>query len=272
MTRATAKEVSIPVQTAPPLPGMLVLPPNATSIVLFAHGSGSSRFSPRNREVAATLQRGGIGTLLFDLLTEPESRDRQLVFDIALLAQRLSAARRWLTGEAATAELAAGYFGASTGAAAALVAAADHPEGVHAIVSRGGRPDLAGEALARVTAPTLLIVGGGDRSVLELNEAAFRALRGEKRLEIVAGATHLFEEPGAMEQVATLATEWFSAHLGAPTRPPRRDDRGGAAPPGRRRHGRAGGDRRENSFTLLSIRAIARSPYSTAPPCPPRGG
>jgi pimeloyl-ACP methyl ester carboxylesterase len=195
------------------LPGTLTVPRGAKGVVLFAHGSGSSRHSPRNRDVAEVLHRAGMGTLLFDLLSETEGLDRRLVFDIELLAQRLDVARRWLVEQPGLEGLAVGYFGASTGAAAALVAAADHP--VSAIVSRGGRPDLAGEALARVTSPTLLIVGGADAGVLELNEAALHRLRGEKRLVIVPGATHLFEEPGALDRVARLATDWFLAHLRA---------------------------------------------------------
>jgi dienelactone hydrolase len=212
MNTRMERDVMIPAAAAA-LPGTLVLPAGAPGVVLFAHGSGSSRLSPRSREVAAVLQRAGIGTLLFDLLTEAEAHDRRLVFDIELLARRLEEARRWLHEEPAMQSLAVGYFGASTGAAAALIAAADQPGTVRAIVSRGGRPDLAGEALERVTAPTLLIVGGADIGVVELNESAYRRLRGEKRLAIVPGATHLFEEAGALEQVARLASEWFRQHL-----------------------------------------------------------
>jgi putative phosphoribosyl transferase len=198
------------------LPGTLALPVGCRAIVAFAHGSGSSRLSPRNQLVAEALQRAGIGTLLFDLLTEPEARDRRNVFDIELLAERLDRARRWLEADAGAASCALGYFGASTGAAAALVAEANHPHSVAAIVSRGGRPDLAGEALVRVTAPTLLIVGSDDYQVLELNRAALRQLRAPKQLSVVPGATHLFDEPGTLEQVAQLATEWFAAHLVKP--------------------------------------------------------
>lgn len=212
MYQPVEREVRIPAQ-AVSLPGTLVVPAGAAGVVLFAHGSGSSRLSPRNREVATVLQRAGIGTLLFDLLTEPESFDRRHVFDIELLATRLNAARDWLVREPGREALAIGYFGASTGAAAALVAAADHPESVAAVVSRGGRPDLAGEALERVRAPTLLIVGGDDTGVVELNQGALQQLRCEKRIAIVPGATHLFEEPGTLEEVASLATAWFAAHL-----------------------------------------------------------
>jgi putative phosphoribosyl transferase len=212
MVRQVEREVGIPAQGAW-LPGTLVVPAGASGVVLFAHGSGSSRLSPRNREVAAVLQRGGIGTLLFDLLTEPESLDRRHVFDIERLAARLDDARAWLVQQPGMEEVAVGYFGASTGAAAALVAVADHPGTVRAVVSRGGRPDLAGEALGRVTAPTLLIVGGADTGVVELNEAAFQRLRGEKRIAIVPGATHLFDEPGTLEEVARLARSWFATHL-----------------------------------------------------------
>jgi putative phosphoribosyl transferase len=195
--------------------GELVLA--GASVVVFAHGSGSSRHSPRNRHVAAQLREAGHGTLLIDLLTaEEEARDTrtgELRFDIALLAHRLLAATDWLGRREETAGLAVGYFGASTGAAAALVAAAERADVVGAVVSRGGRPDLAGGALARIRAPTLLIVGGADEVVLELNRRAFEVLTGERRLEIVAGATHLFEEPGALDQVAGLAGDWFRLHL-----------------------------------------------------------
>ncbi len=202
------------------LEGNLVVPTGATGVVLFAHGSGSSRHSPRNRYVAQVLNQGGMATLLIDLLTADEEaidlQTARLRFDIALLAERLGGATDWLAGEPTTTRLRVGYFGASTGAAAALVAAAAQPCAVAAIVSRGGRPDLAGAALERVQAPTLLVVGGEDRSVLPLNQAAFGTLRCQKRLEIVPGATHLFEEPGALERVAALAREWFAAWLGPP--------------------------------------------------------
>lgn len=195
------------------LPGSLTLPQDASSVVIFAHGSGSSRNSPRNRSVAAQLNRAGHGTLLFDLLSEAESRDRRNVFDISLLAERLEGATRWLKGSQAG-DLDMGYFGASTGAAAALVAGADMGDGIGAIVSRGGRPDLAGAGLPSVKAPTLLIVGGRDIEVLALNRQAASLLTCPHELEVVEGATHLFEEPGALEEVARLAVEWFGRHLG----------------------------------------------------------
>jgi len=199
------------------LAGDLTLPPGASGVVLFAHGSGSGRHSPRNRYVASALQQAGLATLLLDLLTEEEEavdRDRaELRFDIALLAGRLEAAMDWLAGDPRTAMLPIGLFGASTGAAAALVAAADRPERVAAVVSRGGRPDLAGPSLGLVRAPTLLVVGGNDRIVLELNRSAAGELRAEHRLEIVPGASHLFEEPGTLERVAALAGDWFRRWL-----------------------------------------------------------
>lgn len=198
-----------------PLQGELAIPPGAPGIVLFAHGSGSSRQSPRNRFVADMLTEAGIGALLFDLLTPAEERDRRNVFDIPLLAQRLVAATRWLAAYPDAAGRAIGYFGASTGAAAALVAAATSDIPVSAVVSRGGRPDLAGEWLPKVKAPTLLIVGGRDDAVLELNRTAYRMLSCLKRLEVVPGATHLFEEPGTLPAVAVLATDWFLQHLSA---------------------------------------------------------
>jgi putative phosphoribosyl transferase len=192
------------------LPGTLATAGRARGVVIFAHGSGSSRMSPRNRQVAARLQDEGLATLLFDLLTPEESLDRGLVFDIPLLAERLLAATA--TIEEIEPDLALGYFGASTGAAAALWAAAEHP--VAAVVSRGGRPDLAGERLPRVIAPTLLVVGGADLHVLELNEGAMGRMTAPTRLEIVPRAGHLFEEPGALEKVADLAAEWFGRFLG----------------------------------------------------------
>jgi putative phosphoribosyl transferase len=199
------------------LEGNLSLPERARGIVLFAHGSGSSRHSPRNRYVARVLDEAKLATLLVDLLTPDEEavdlRTAHLRFDIRLLAGRLVGVTDWLTQYPDTRELRIGYFGASTGAAAALVAAARRPDAVGAIVSRGGRPDLAGPALARVRAPTLLIVGGNDFEVVELNRRAFALLRCEKQLEIVPGATHLFEEPGALEEVARLACEWFERYL-----------------------------------------------------------
>jgi pimeloyl-ACP methyl ester carboxylesterase len=199
------------------LEGDLSLPEGARGVVLFAHGSGSSRHSPRNRHVAQLLNQAKLATLLIDLLTPDEEavdlRTAQLRFDIDLLARRLIGVTDWLTQYLDTQHLRVGYFGASTGAAAALVAAAERPDVVGAIVSRGGRPDLAGPALARVQAPTLLIVGGNDLPVIDMNRAAFARLRCEKQLVIVHGATHLFEEPGALDEVARLAREWFERHL-----------------------------------------------------------
>lgn len=194
--------------------GMLGIPAGATGIVLFAHGSGSGRFSPRNQFVASVLRDRSVGTLLVDLLEEWESDDRQKVFDIALLADRLMAATEWLQRDESTAEMDIGYFGASTGAAAALQAAASLGDEIAAIVSRGGRPDLAMDYLAQVTAPTLLIVGGRDYPVIPLNQQAYDRLRVEKHLVIVPGATHLFEEPGALQEVARIAGDWFAKYLG----------------------------------------------------------
>jgi putative phosphoribosyl transferase len=183
-------------------------------VVLFAHGSGSSRHSPRNTFVARRLQEAGLGTLLMDLLTPREDAVYANRFDIPLLARRLSAARAALGQHEATARLAVGCFGASTGSAAALLLASDPTQGIGAVVSRGGRPDLVLDVLGRVTAPTLLIVGGADVEVLELNRKAYQVLAGPKRLEVIPGAGHLFEEPGALEEVARLAAEWFRSHLG----------------------------------------------------------
>ena len=194
------------------LPGRLCLPDAAVGLVLFAHGSGSSRHSPRNQFVASVLHESWLGTLLFDLLTEQEATDRVNVFDVGLLADRLLAAIRFVTDRGRAERLPLGLFGASTGAAAALVAAAHEPR-VRAVVSRGGRPDLAGWSLQRVQAPTLLVVGGEDTEVLDLNTQALAALHCEKRLEVVPGATHLFEEPGTLEEAARLAAEWFARHL-----------------------------------------------------------
>jgi putative phosphoribosyl transferase len=214
MTIVERREVSIGTPDAT-LAGEVWLPGGASGIVLFAHGSGSSRLSPRNRYVAGELVAGGIGTLLFDLLTVTEERrdqlDASLRFDIGLLTRRLAAATRWLREQQWSQALSVGYFGASTGAAAALAASVECE--VSAIVSRGGRPDLAGAALPRVTAPTLLVVGSHDPVVIDLNRRALAELTCEARLEIVAGATHLFEEPGTLEQVATLATAWFQRWL-----------------------------------------------------------
>ena len=195
------------------LNGILHVPQGAVGVVAFAHGSGSGRFSPRNQFVARALEGGSLATLLLDLLEEEEAEDRKKVFDIELLAYRLQSVADWLREVPETYDLRIGYFGASTGAAAALVAAARYPAPVRAVVSRGGRPDLAKDDLAAVHAPTLLIVGGNDDVVIELNERALRQLRCPKKLVIVPGATHLFEEPGALEQVARLAKEWFVRYL-----------------------------------------------------------
>ncbi len=194
--------------------GDLGLPPQPCGLVLFAHGSGSSRLSARNRFVATALRREGLATLLFDLLTEDEDRVYETRFDIGLLTRRLLGATDWVRGESTLRGLALGYFGASTGAAAALEAAAALGPGVRAVVSRGGRPDLALESLPRVTAPTLLIVGGRDDVVIGMNEQAYARLRGVRELKIVPGATHLFEEPGMLEEVARLAGRWFTQYLG----------------------------------------------------------
>jgi pimeloyl-ACP methyl ester carboxylesterase len=205
------------------LDGDLVVPPLAEGIVIFAHGSGSSRLSPRNRAVAASLNAAGFATLLLDLLTPgEEQRDATtaaLRFDIGLLTERLVAATDWIAGTPETADLGVGYFGASTGAAAALAAAARRPDIVRAVVSRGGRPDLARPLLGGVRAPTLLIVGGDDAPVIDLNRDAFRQLRGVRELEIVPHASHLFEEPGALEQVTILARDWYRRYLTAASPP-----------------------------------------------------
>ncbi len=197
------------------LPATLRIPADAFSLIVFAHGSGSSRLSPRNTKVAEALNFAGMATLLFDLLTpeEESAHHRAKVFDIALLADRLAEAMAWISQEAPIANMPIGLFGASTGAAAALVAAARMPERIGAVVSRGGRPDLAGDALANVKAPTLLIVGGADFGVIELNQDAFARLTCPKKLEIVPGATHLFPEAGAMEKVIELTGQWFTQHL-----------------------------------------------------------
>jgi dienelactone hydrolase len=201
------------------LEGSLVVPDPALGVVLFAHGSGSGRHSPRNRYVAGELQEGGIATLLIDLLTEDEEQvdlaTRHLRFDIPLLAERLVGAIDWLGREASTATLPVGLFGASTGGGAALMASVARPERVRAVVSRGGRPDLADTALPEVVAPTLLVVGGLDDVVIALNQVAREQMRAETELRIVPGATHLFEEPGTLEQVAALARDWFTQHLTA---------------------------------------------------------
>jgi putative phosphoribosyl transferase len=195
------------------LPGDLVVPAGAVGVVIFAHGSGSSRHSPRNLEVARRLNGAGIGTLLLDLLTPTEGEDRANVFDVELLAERLRGAVRWLRHRPRARAVPVAFFGASTGAAGALLAAAELGAGVAAVVSRGGRPDLAGGALPRVTAPTLLVVGGDDVEVLALNREAEARMRCERRLEVIPGATHLFEEPGALERVADLAVDWLAPHL-----------------------------------------------------------
>jgi dienelactone hydrolase len=208
--------VQIPAHNAT-LDGNLVVPPRAAGVVLFAHGSGSSRHSSRNQLVARRLQEGGLATLLIDLLTADEEAvdriTRQVRFDIELLAARLNAAIVWLGQRADTSELQVGLFGASTGGGAALVAAARDPDRVGAVVSRGGRPDLAADALPRVRAPTLLIVGGEDVPVIALNERALAQMRAQVRLEIVPGASHLFEEPGTIDRVAELARDWFASYL-----------------------------------------------------------
>jgi putative phosphoribosyl transferase len=195
------------------LPGELTVPSDAAGIAVFAHGSGSSRLSPRNVAVARALNERGIATLLFDLLTPSEADDRGNVFDIDLLSDRLEMATRWATTAPGSAGLPIGLFGASTGGAAALVVAARLSKGIVAVVSRGGRPDLAGAALEEVTAPTLLIVGSEDPVVVEVNRESYGSLRCEKRLEVIPGAGHLFEEPGALERVAELAADWFLRHF-----------------------------------------------------------
>lgn len=197
------------------LEGLLTVPAAANGLVIFAHGSGSSRLSPRNTYVAKALNRRGLATLQFDLLTDAESADRDNVFDIPLLGRRVVESVHWARGDDSTRALPIGLFGASTGAAAALVAAAELPDAVRAVVSRGGRPDLAESVLDRVRAPTLLIVGGLDDVVIGLNERALDALRCDKHLTIVPGATHLFEEPGTLDQVITAAGDWFESHLQA---------------------------------------------------------
>lgn len=224
--RASAGEIGVSIDqdveidaTHLRLPGRLTVPAHATGIIVFAHGSGSSRLSPRNRYVADLLNQAGLGTLLFDLLTSAEEQDRTNVFDVALLARRLVDVTRALQNQPRTVGLRIGYFGASTGAAAALWAATEPDVDVAAVVSRGGRPDLAGNRLAVVTAPTLLIVGGLDHTVLDLNRRAQAKLRCENRLTVIEGATHLFEEPGTLHQAAEAARDWFTAHLAATAQP-----------------------------------------------------
>lgn len=216
--QATAPDVEIATEGVV-LEGSLSLPANARGMIVFAHGSGSSRFSPRNNYVAGVLHTAGFGTLLMDLLTREEDATYTTRFDIDLLTRRVVAATRWLLGQPQYRGLALGYFGASTGAAAALWAAAELPGKVRAVVSRGGRPDLAMEALDRVQAPTLLIVGARDEIVIELNREAYAKIDAEKEISIVPGATHLFEETGALEEVARLAAAWFTKHLGRPAQP-----------------------------------------------------
>jgi dienelactone hydrolase len=206
------KLVHIPADSVT-LEGGLALPEGTQAIVIFAHGSGSSRHSTRNKFVAQVLVQAGIGTLLFDLLTREEDTNYENRFDIPLLTERLKAATRWVKDQPETKTLKVGYFGASTGAAAALGAAIDPAMSIGAIVSRGGRPDLAEKALGQVQAPTLLIVGGNDHQVIQLNRQAYELIKAEKELGIVPGATHLFEEPGTLEEVARLAAEWFRRHL-----------------------------------------------------------
>lgn len=222
------REVELVVPSAR-LKGFLEVPTPAQGIVLFAHGSGSGRKSPRNQFVARRLREAGMATLLMDLLTPQEEaldlRTAHLRFDIVFLAERLLAATDWVLRREAVRDLPLGYFGASTGAGAALLAAAELGEQVRAVVSRGGRPDLAGAALHRVSAPTLLVVGGRDPEVLELNRVALAALPGEKELRMIPGATHLFEEPGALEEVSRLAAAWFERHLGSPDWAPSAGDR-----------------------------------------------
>lgn len=210
MPLARPRPISIPPLD---LPGDLTVPADPWGLVIFAHGSGSSRHSPRNRQVAGALAQAGLATLLFDLLTEPEALDRNNVFDIPLLAHRLLQAIDWAQASSDLKDLPVGLFGASTGAAAALQAAAARPDIVAAVVSRGGRPDLANHGLDKVIAPTLLIVGGADDIVLELNRQARRLMRASCELRIVPGATHLFEEPGALEAVVRLSLDWFGQHL-----------------------------------------------------------
>jgi dienelactone hydrolase len=218
-TIAAAAEPRTVTVGAKRLEGFLRLPENATGVVIFAHGAGSSRLSPRNNYVAYTFMARGLATLLFDLLSETEARDRANVFNIELLASRVVDALDWVSGHSELKSLPVGIFGASTGAAAALAAAANAPRAVSAVVSRGGRPDLAGAALGKVRCPSLLIVGGDDLTVLDLNRAALGALSCEKQLTVIPGATHLFEEPGTLEQATDAAVSWFSVHFRAACKP-----------------------------------------------------
>lgn len=212
MTKWMERQVAVPAGRRW-LSGILKVPTGAGAIVAFAHGSGSGRFSPRNQLVARVLEEAGLATLLIDLLEEDEAGQPEKVFDINLLAERLQNAADWLSQDAETGALQLGYFGASTGAAAALVAAAREPTNIHAIISRGGRPDLARDFLSVIQAPTLLIVGGNDGVVIDLNKQALRMLHCPKQLVIIPGATHLFEEPGTLEEVACLAKQWFVRFL-----------------------------------------------------------
>jgi putative phosphoribosyl transferase len=209
---AQERQVKIPADSVG-LDGILAVPDDANGLVIFAHGSGSSRLSPRNMLAAGVLQKAGIATLLFDLLTEDEDRAYENRFDIPLLTLRLKAATLWVKAEPDTKNLKLGYFGGSTGTAVALIAAADLGKEIRAVVSRGGRPDLAGDALGKVLAPTLLIVGGEDHAVIGLNKKAYDRINASKQLEIVPGATHLFEEPGTLEEATRLAAEWFRKYL-----------------------------------------------------------
>ncbi|WP_018861545.1 MULTISPECIES: dienelactone hydrolase family protein [unclassified Thioalkalivibrio] len=212
MSRAEQHDVTL-VLDGQPHQGILGLPARPVGLVVFAHGSGSSRLSPRNQQVAHVLQAAGLATLVFDLLTEAEDLTYQGRFDIPLLAQRLLQACEWAASEPRLARLAAGLLGASTGAAAALLAAAEAPDNIHAVVSRGGRPDLIGKALARVESPTLLLVGGEDSLVIELNREALSLMHATRKLVTIPGASHLFEEPGTLEQAADLAAAWFTRWL-----------------------------------------------------------
>jgi dienelactone hydrolase len=209
---AEEKQVKIPAESVK-LDGILTIPKDTQGLVIFAHGSGSSRLSPRNTLVAGVLQKAGLGTLLFDLLTAKEDEVYENRFDIPLLTGRLKVATKWVKGQADAANLKIGYFGASTGTAVALVAAADFGHEISAVVSRGGRPDLAEDALRKLMAPTLLIIGGDDHVVIGLNKKAYDLIKAERRMEIIPGATHLFEEPGTLEKVAQLAAGWFRKYL-----------------------------------------------------------
>ncbi len=212
LTTLTEQQIKIPASGIT-MEGTLVLPPGARTAVIFAHGSGSSRHSPRNRFVASALQEAGIGTLLFDLLTREEDTVYENRFNIELLTDRLKAATRWFREQPQASGLTIGYFGASTGTASALRAAADLGSAIGAVVSRGGRPDMAEQALIKIKAPVLLIVGGSDPVVLDLNRRAYGMIKAEKHLAVVPHATHLFEEPGALEEVSRLAADWFKRHL-----------------------------------------------------------